>query len=192
MDKRFYPNDSSDRAVCSLHKLGKSIFRSGHVTIPTCNPCKTSFKRRNVVRGIRVTLLLEPPWVRAKALYIHLQNVANRLQRIKTLTRLEGRRAQTDHPFSMVWSPWGREWPSRVNLVKARQSKHTQSLSPAKNVYACSEKMTRDRFRVMSLAPRRKCPRNVVQIKEAMAAFLVSDRVAISCHCKRVSIGLTV
>ena len=34
------------------------------------------------------------------------------------------------------------------------------------------EKMTRDRFRVMSLAPRRKCPRNVVQMKEAMAAFL--------------------
>ena len=33
------------------------------------------------------------------------------------------------------------------------------------------EKMTRDRFRVMSLAPRRKCARNVVQMKEAMAAF---------------------
>ena len=31
------------------------------------------------------------------------------------------------------------------------------------------EKMTRDRFRVMSLAPRRKCPRNVVQMREAMA-----------------------
>ena len=33
------------------------------------------------------------------------------------------------------------------------------------------QKMTRDRFRVMSLAPRQKCPRNVVQMKEAMAAF---------------------
>ena len=33
------------------------------------------------------------------------------------------------------------------------------------------QKMTRDRFRVMSLAPRRKCLRNVVQMKEAMAAF---------------------
>ena len=31
------------------------------------------------------------------------------------------------------------------------------------------QKMTRDRFRVISLAPRRKCPRNVVQMKEAMA-----------------------
>ena len=30
--------------------------------------------------------------------------------------------------------------------------------------------MTRVRFRVMSLAPRRKCPRNVVQMKEAMAS----------------------
>ena len=39
-------------------------------------------------------------------------------------------------------------------------------------------KMTRDRFRVMSLAPRRKCPRNVVQMKVAMAAFFGSDSVA--------------
>ena len=52
------------------------------------------------------------------------------------------------------------------------------------------EKMTRDRFRVMSLAPRRKCPRNVVQMKEAMAAFFGSDSVAISCHCKRSKIIL--
>ena len=34
------------------------------------------------------------------------------------------------------------------------------------------QKMTRDRFWVMLLAPRRKCPPNVVQMKEAMAAFL--------------------
>ena len=52
------------------------------------------------------------------------------------------------------------------------------------------QKMTRDRFRVMSLAPRRKCPRNVVQMKEAMAAFFGSDSVAISCHCKRSKIIL--
>ena len=58
--------------------------------------------------------------------------------------------------------------------------------SPAKNVYACSAKMTRDLFRVMSLAPRRKCPRNVVQMKEAMAAFFGSDSVAIFCHCKAI------
>ena len=40
------------------------------------------------------------------------------------------------------------------------------------------QKMTHDRFRVMSLAPRRKCPRNVVQMKVAMAAFFGSDSVA--------------
>ena len=34
------------------------------------------------------------------------------------------------------------------------------------------EKMTRDLFRAMSMAPRKKYPRNVVQIKRAMAAFL--------------------
>ena len=32
-------------------------------------------------------------------------------------------------------------------------------------------KMARDLFRAMSLAPRQKCPRNVVEMKEAMAAF---------------------
>ena len=32
-------------------------------------------------------------------------------------------------------------------------------------------KMARDLFRVMSLALRQKCPRNVVEMKEAMAAF---------------------
>ena len=50
--------------------------------------------------------------------------------------------------------------------------------------------MTRDRFRVMSLAPRRKCPRNVVQMREAMAALFGNDSVAISCHCKRSKIIL--
>ena len=52
------------------------------------------------------------------------------------------------------------------------------------------QKMTRDRFRVMSLAPRRKCPRNVVQMKEAVAAFFGSDSVAISYRCKRSKIIL--
>ena len=47
------------------------------------------------------------------------------------------------------------------------------------------QKMARDRFRAMSVAPRQKCPRNVVEMKEAMAAFFGSDNVAISCHCKR-------
>ena len=51
-------------------------------------------------------------------------------------------------------------------------------------------KMTRDLVRAMSLAPRQKCPRNVVEMKEAMAAFFGSDSVAISCHCKRSKIIL--
>ena len=52
------------------------------------------------------------------------------------------------------------------------------------------QKMTRDWFRVMSLAPRRKFPRNVVQMKGAMAALFGSDTVAISFHCKRSKIIL--
>ena len=40
------------------------------------------------------------------------------------------------------------------------------------------QKMTRDRFQVMSLAPRQKCLRNVVQMKVAMAAFFGSDSLA--------------
>ena len=51
-------------------------------------------------------------------------------------------------------------------------------------------KRTRDLFRAMSLAPRQKCPRNVVEMKGAMAAFFGSDSVAISCHCKRSKIIL--
>ena len=47
------------------------------------------------------------------------------------------------------------------------------------------EKITRDLFRAMSLAPRQKCLGNVVEMKGAMAAFFGSDSVAISCHCKR-------
>ena len=52
------------------------------------------------------------------------------------------------------------------------------------------EKMTRDLFRAMSLAPRQKCPRYVVEMKEAMAAFFGSDSVVISCQCKRSKILL--
>ena len=44
-------------------------------------------------------------------------------------------------------------------------------------------KTTRDLFRAMSLALRQKYPRNVVEMKEAMAAFSGSDSVEISCHC---------
>ena len=52
------------------------------------------------------------------------------------------------------------------------------------------EKMTRDRFRVMSLTPRGKCPRDVVEMKEEMAALFGNDSIAISCHCKRSKIIL--
>ena len=52
------------------------------------------------------------------------------------------------------------------------------------------QKMTRDLFRAMSLGPRQKCPRNVVEMKEAMAAFFGTDSVAISCQCKRSKIIL--
>ena len=50
------------------------------------------------------------------------------------------------------------------------------------------KKMARDRFRAMSLAPMQKCPRKVVKMKEAIAAFFGSDNVTISCHCKRSKI----
>ena len=52
------------------------------------------------------------------------------------------------------------------------------------------ENTTRDLFRAMSLAPKQKCPGNVVEMKGAMAAFFGSDSVAISCHCKRSKIIL--
>ena len=52
------------------------------------------------------------------------------------------------------------------------------------------QKMTRDLFRAMSLAPRQKCLRNVLEMKGAMATFFGSDSVAISCHCKRSKIFL--
>ena len=48
---------------------------------------------------------------------------------------------------------------------------HTPEFHRRKMSAHALEKMTRDQFRVISLAPRRKYPRNVVQMKEAMAAF---------------------
>ena len=51
--------------------------------------------------------------------------------------------------------------------------------------------MTRDLFRAISVAPRQKRRRNVVEMKEVMTAFFFgSDSVAISCHCKRSKIIL--
>ena len=52
------------------------------------------------------------------------------------------------------------------------------------------EKMTRDLFRAISMAPRQKYPRNVVEMKGAMAAFFGSDSVTTSCHCKKSKIIL--
>ena len=66
----------------------------------------------------------------------------------------------------------------RLNLHRRQMSTHAL------------QKMTRDLFRAMSLPPRQKCPRNVVEMKEAMADFFGSDSVAISCHCKRSKIIL--
>ena len=50
-----YLNDSNAGAVYARYKLGKSILRSGYVTIPiTGKLFKASFICRNVVRGITV------------------------------------------------------------------------------------------------------------------------------------------
>ena len=49
------------------------------------------------------------------------------------------------------------------------------------------QKMARDRCRAMLLAPKQKCPRNVVEMKEPMAAFFGNDS---ACHCKRSKIIL--
>ena len=60
--------------------------------------------------------------------------------------------------------------------------------SNRKKEKSTDEKMTRDLFRAMSLAPRQKYPRNVVEMKGSMEAFFGSDSVAISCHCNRLKI----
>ena len=80
---------------------------------------------------------------------------------------------------------------SRANLLGMRKVvKKSSTLYRRKMSTHALEKMTRDLFRAMSLAPRQKCPRNVVEMKGAMAAFFGSDSVAISCHCKRSKIIL--
>ena len=48
------------------------------------------------------------------------------------------------------------------------------------------KKITRDLFRAMSLAPRQKCPRDAVEMKEAMTGFFGSDSIAICCHCREI------
>ena len=60
------------------------------------------------------------------------------------------------------WGSYSRELISQPTLHRRKMSTHAL------------QKMTPDRFRVMSSAPRRKCPRNVVQMKEAMAAFFLA------------------
>ena len=72
-----------------------------------------------------------------------------------------------------------------VRVTKPATGLHRQKMSAHALL-----KMTRDLFRAMSLAPGQKYPRNVVEMKEAMAAFFGSDSVAISCHCKRSKIIL--
>ena len=62
---------------------------------------------------------------------------------------------------------------------------YSQTLYRRKMSTHALQQMTRDLFRAMSLAPGQKYPRNVVEMKEAMAAFFGSDSVVISCHCKR-------
>ena len=95
-----------------------------------------------------------------------------------------------------TWScPNMRTFPAVVLATRLRMHDHwgivlvgaylSATLNWRKMSTHALQKMTPDRFRVMSSAPRRKCPRNVVQMKEAMAAFFGSDSVAISCHCKR-------
>ena len=77
-----------------------------------------------------------------------------------------------------------------VSFAHGQNSICSQKLHRRKMSTHALQKVARDRFRAMSLARRQKCPRNVVEIKEAMAAFFGSDSVAISCHCKRSKIIL--
>ena len=61
---------------------------------------------------------------------------------------------------------------SRANLLGMRKVvKKSSTLYRRKMSTHALEKMTRDLFRAMSLAPRQKCPGNVVEMKGAMAAF---------------------
>ena len=76
---------------------------------------------------------------------------------------------------AVQFSKWGADPP--ILRCRGRGGVHRRKMSTH-----ALQKMTRDPFRVMSLAPRRKCPWNVVQMKEAMVAFLTA--------CKRSKIIL--
>ena len=80
--------------------------------------------------------------------------------------------------FTNILRRWTMKWPLAAKLFTGEKC------------LRMLWKMTCDRYRVMSLAKSRKCARNVVQMKEAMAAFFVIDSFAISCHCKRWKIIL--
>ena len=94
----------------------------------------------------------------------------------------------------------------KTNLIKMKvkyprfryNAKQTSLTSPTRQRWLhrwrmstnALEKMTHGRFRVMPLPPRWKCPRNVVQMRKAMAALFGNDSVAISCHFKRSKTGI--
>ena len=84
------------------------------------------------------------------------------------------------HFFSQWWSGF-------MHTSASATSKFRLRVHRRKMPTHAPEKMTRDLFRALSLAPRQKYPRNV-EMKEAMAAFFGSDSVATSCHCKRSKI----
>ena len=92
--------------------------------------------------------------------------------------------------FSQLAKRSARVLPAALCTDYAHYVKSIDQLHRRKMSTHALQKLTRDRFRAMSLAPSQKCPRNVVEMKEAMAAFFGSDDVAISCHCKRSKIIL--
>ena len=88
----------------------------------------------------------------------------------------------TEYEHALIWSKG-----SKASCPAARRPDRTELNFPfpdEKCVCMLCKKMTRDLFRTMSLASRRKCPRNVVQMKGEMAAFFGSNSVVISSHCK--------
>ena len=92
---------------------------------------------------------------------------------VKTLYR-----RQHFHFYKHFLRRWTMKWPLAAKLFTGEKC------------LRMLWKMTCDRYRVMSLAKSRKWARNVVQMKEAMAAFFGIDSFAISCHCKRSKIIL--
>ena len=90
-----------------------------------------------------------------------------------------GRRVGENTLKNRVWQIYCQEnWCWSLSKLKGVKGLHQRKMSAHALL-----KMTRDLFRAMSLAPRQKYPRNVVEMKEAMAAFSGSDSVEISCHC---------